>query len=56
MTESFWHVVRDQRYRDKTGETERQRKADEQSSKDTRNQMQKAMGSDHASHRKGSRD
>jgi hypothetical protein len=56
MAESFWHAVRDQQYREKTGETERQRKADEQSRKDTREQMQKAMGSDHAPHRKGSRD
>ena len=47
MSESFWHAVRDKQYRDKSGETDRQRKQDDEQRRAADRAQRKSMGADH---------
>jgi hypothetical protein len=54
MADSFWHAVRDQRYREQSGEADRQRKLDDEQRRRADKAMRKAMGRDSPKHRPGS--
>jgi len=47
MSESFWHVVRDERYRKQTGETDRRKREEEANRRAADRRQRETMGEDH---------